>query len=760
MDQIAGVEDEREGALSPVELDAVAEAVSEAMGLGESLETPPDPDEPKDVAEARRQRLAGMRALYGESFPLAMETGQEIAGEHWVAWVRDLWERHEKARQRRMVLVQKLRLFREGVQWITPMGGRWEEPPKPKHAVRVVHNLFGPALDQRANLLSEQRPGFRTKPKTQNPDSLKRAEAAQLALEYQYDQQQMWELIREAAYWNGTDGVAAWLVYWDADAGPWHKEFQYAVDPETGEESEEPVRDPETGEPVVLSEYPMGDIRTRTYRTEQVAVSANATASQRPWYVVLREPIPQAEAVAFHGDAVAGESGAGGRDAADFFAPVGSVSGWQGADEERFEGQDLVWRYMAFCEPSEYLPKGLTVIVVGEKCVHVGELDIGRVPVVRVPDGSTDPSWFPRPESRHWTDHQMRINAVLSKWVESVAHNAGGRLAYRAQAVNLHELVGGQFTGIEVRSAGSIRDAIEPIPAFSLATDAKELLSLAIRAFEELSGFHSASRGQASSGASGRAILAAREGLERIYAPSVNAMARAMTDWARLCLEWMRWGYDLPRKVQLVGAGRMDLALELSKDEIDPETLVEIDPETLMPMPNAYKQFLLDQSLEKKIIDVKEYRQRMPFSFIGNMDRPADHHTARAKRIAAQIIQGTPAEALPPIRWQDNEAVHQDVLESEVLLRDDLDPAIIEVANARWMALAQQAMMKQGGQPAAPAPGGELQAGGSGSPFKPGPEKQPLLGMLPGMAAAPQDVEQGLQGEQMAGALFDRTRVV
>jgi hypothetical protein len=67
------------------------------------------------------------------------------------------------------------------------------------------------------------------------------------------------------------------------------------------------------------------------------------------------------------------------------------------------------------------------------------------------------------------------------------------------------------------------------------------------------------------------------------------------------------------------------------------------------------------------------------------------------------------------MRWVDDESIHQDVLQRELLLQDDVEPSIIAAAMERWTALANQAGQKQGGGPpqGGPAPAG---AGPDGGP--------------------------------------------
>jgi hypothetical protein len=103
------------------------------------------------------------------------------------------------------------------------------------------------------------------------------------------------------------------------------------------------------------------------------------------------------------------------------------------------------------------------------------------------------------------------------------------------------------------------------------------------------------------------------------------------------------------------------------------------------------------------------------------------------------------------MRWQDNEAIHQDVLEREILLQDDLSPEIIQVANERWLALAEQATQKQGGVPGAPPMGGgpNNPAPSGGPPAASVPQMSP--GALPLAANNPPMGVVGLMQEGMGG---------
>jgi hypothetical protein len=377
---------------------------------------------------------------------------------------------------------------------------------------------------------------------------------------------------------------------------------------------------------------------------------------------------------------------------------------------DRLRSQDTVERFTIYVAPNaDVLPDGLMLVIVGDTVVYGPEkLLWGTIPVTAFRDGSSDPSYFPRPVMEQWLDHQIRVNALLSKWFENIRVNAGGRFLTRPNAIATETFMGGVTSMIEVRGAGSMGDSIQPVQGFSVGNDVKEALALEKTAFENASGWNAVSRGQVT-GESGRAIIASREQLERVFSPAVNALAWAFTEWGKVALAGMAWGYSLPRSLGAVGKGRPDLARAVSQSDFDGQSDVKVEPATLMPMPMAFRLYLLDNWLQTGVIDLKEYRRRQMFAVARDIGSPDEDQEARAKRVSDAIRMGEP---VPEMRWQDDEAIHQDVLQREILLQDDLAPAVIAAANERWMALANQAAQKSGAMmPPMPGGGGAPEGG-------------------------------------------------
>lgn len=680
------------------------ELVRSALGemnapMGPNDQMRPNPPE-NDDRTPDEQVAALQRAMYGADFPAAdPNTADDL--QRWASWARGLWESRREAVQQHLHLVERNRLFRAGMQWISSTGlGPWREPARPRDAARVVYNMVDKALDQRLQIIMDQKPGFSVTPTTQDPEDRRKAQAQQLALEYQHESQMMPRIGREAGFWAQTDGVAFWHLTWDPDKGPW---------------------DERMGE-VPGQRKPLGDISCQTLRVEQVRVSPNATATVAPYWVIIREVIARSEA--------AFRYGVTGLDASESMLSIANTPTFSGAEGvgnwvltqttigegQRLRDQDVTERFTVYMAPHpDALPEGLQVVVVGDKVVFGPEkLFWGVIPIVPVRDGSSDPSFYPRPVMEQWLDHQMRVNALLSKWVENIRVNAGGRFLTRPNAISTETFMGGVTSMIEIRGAGPMSDTIQPVQGFSVGNDVKEALALEKTAFEDASGWNAVSRGQVT-GESGRAIIASREQLERVFSPAVNAMAQAYTDWAKITLAGMAWGYDVPRALGAVGKGRPDLARAVSTSDFDGQSDVKVEAATLMPMPMAFRLYLLDNWLQTGVIDLKEYRRRQMFAVAKDMGTPDEDQEARAMRVAEAIRMGYEP---PEMRWQDNEAIHQDVLERQILLQDDLDQTVIAAAQERWMALANQAAQKQGGMPPGPpgAPAGPPEGAPGGGP--------------------------------------------
>lgn len=695
-------------------------------GLLPAHQTDTDPDNtPPSAQEGLASAQPGqdpelvkdaMAALYGSDFPLLKETPDD--GD-WVAWGDALWARFSPGKQQLLHLVERNRSFYGGAQWLSSAGlGPWREPPKPRDTVRVVDNMIQPALDMRTQLVQEQRPGFQCTPNSGDSDATKKAEALQNGLEYQWHQQRMQQISAECEHRCGTDGTTFIEGHWDPDAGPWYEVPQWVA--------------PEQAQPG--HRFPMGDVKCRVLKIEQVCVSPDATATRSPLIWVIREKIARLRAVREHGPVAGDQTDVSGTDDGMQHVAVTRNGYIMPGQDALLEDQETVTRITVYVDKCEFLPKGLMLVTVGRTlAVPPIPLPYGCVPIARWTDGSTDPSFFVLPVMCNWIDDQMRCNAIWSKWVEAIRKGANTNLLARSGTVAGETMIGGTLNVFEVKGGAPLDEVVKTFGPFDISGSALQALQAAQKRFEDRSGWSDTMRGSFASDQSGRAILAVREQVERIFAPCINAAAQAITDWAtNIARPIMKAMYDLPRSIAVEGNSRPDLGRLLSSDDIDDATKVWVEPETLMPMPSSLRRAVLDDMLQKGLITPQNYMQRQPFGWVRNLDSPDQDQSARANRVAETIRQ-TGSDATMPVLWQDNEAIHQDVLERQLILNDDLPPQVRAVANERWMRLGAQAMSKQQGMQIPP---GEPQPQG-GAPGAPAPTE----GGLPGQTTAT-----GLQG--------------
>lgn len=655
------------------------------------------------------EERAAIAALYGDDCPLL--AGDPQAAD-WVSWGWHLWNSLGPGQQAAVHLVERNRLFDKDMQWISAIGfGPWREPLKGQDEARIVENVIHPALAQRVEIIAEQRPGFLCEPAQQNQDAKKQAQARQLALEYQWEQQMMRQISRECARWSGTDGVTFLETYWDINAGPWQAIPQY--------------EDPDSDQPPSWSSpMPLGDVRCRNLRIEQVRVSAEATATRKPWLWVVREKMPKAWAVRLYGKEVANEIGSYSYNDNLQHVPAAKMGFILPELDEIMRQQETVDVIRVYAERSAYLPFAMQMTIVGDKLVVPPmPIPIGRVPLVAWRDGTIDPAFYPQPEMNWWINCQVRINALLSKLVQGIRKHAGINLLARENTISGETLVSGGMNIWGVKGGGPLSDIVQEVGGRAVSTDVIAALQQAVAQFEKITGWNDTTRGSFSGQPSGRAILAMREQVERVFAPMVTAASEAMCAWGEQTLAWMKWGYSLPRAIRVSGQSRPDLGqIIVQGQDFDDVAQVTIDPETLMPMPRALRLAILEDMYDKQLLTPQEYRRRMPYAYTGSLNSPDEDHEARAFRVAEMIKRSGNPMALP-ILWQDNEAIHQDVLERQVILNDDLDPNIRLAAHQRWVMLAEQAAMKQQGM-TEPPPGSPDLGAPPPQPPQPPPEQQ------------------------------------
>jgi hypothetical protein len=242
----------------------------------------------------------------------------------------------------------------------------------------------------------------------------------------------------------------------------------------------------------------------------------------------------------------------------------------------------------------------------------------------------------------------------------------------------------------------------EHLEARNASTDLWQLLQFKIKKLEDKSGFNDLARGQVLGQAgggmqdvSGRAVLGAREMLERTFGPMVQAAAEGASEWAEIVVRYAAWMFgDTPRQITNVG-GRGDLAKAVTREDLEGECMVYCDPATLMPMPAQQRQEQLNEFRKEGLISLQTWAKRSPYAETRNVQMDDLDHWQRAQWINSVLEeqweqfapqqpqmdpmsgQPVPPEPMPaaqlygpsglPIWWQDDPKAHLTALQEIIL---------------------------------------------------------------------------------------------
>ncbi len=723
---------------------------------GKGSHTGTNPTTEDELAKSNQEHMARM---YGSEFPGLKDpkwkemTAQE-KGSAWLAWAGDrISEQRGEAADRKLHYARH-RLFRQGLQWISTRDNRkWRESDSSNNRIRAVFNMVGPALDFRLSLLREQQPGWRYESIAGGGTAGREtAEAQQSVVEYVFKTEKMWRLVQSGAAEAQTDGISWLEVFIDKTAGPQiervlrigkaderykgHKAAGHRV----GADGRLEIPLGGTGEPLGKNDKPGtftgGKISTRVINAHETwvdpeALSINGPGQKAKWFIIRRPRDIRSARLETGVQELESDDSARHMDLLDLASDAALMGVQRGIPAFPQHGSyrgghntgNLVWEYKIYIAgDSKGIGKGGKWIrIIADRLIKDGPLPEGRIPMVRITDGSPDVGMYLRPEMSDWIGDQLVINALGSKIIEHARTHSGSRLL-ALQGTTIKET----WNNI----VGSITEYQGPKPEVmnmpQASSDTWNFFQTAIGILEDKTGWTDLARGKVAGDASnfedisGRAVLGAREMFERQFGPMVRATADAMTDWADLVLVYARFLYSVPRLIPM--AGRPDLAKRIDRTMLGDQSVVSVDPETLMPLPRALRNQMLFDHLKEGLITPREYQKRSSFAEIRNLGMGEADQWNRAQWINTLLEEGweeyfdmDPLDLYGPdsgilVFWQDDSNSHMSALEELIL--DERKPwKLRKIAADRWGIYSELGKSKdfppeleQQGAPRPPAP--------------------------------------------------------
>jgi hypothetical protein len=719
--------------------------------------------------------LRRLRRQYGNDFPDLTQTDPKKAAPLWKSWLEKKREEQEQTMRDRRLHWARHRNFRVGNQHISSRDGRtWREPNAGKNQLRSTINLIGPSLDFRHGVIAEQKPGFRHELSKATIETRERAEAQQAVAEHYFHHAHQWRVARDATYHAQTDGVCFVQGYVNWLAGPKMQNVKripqddprvagflaqgYKQDPEGFVIV--PLTDSgEMGPPEQeISELPTGDLAFRSVLAHDTFVdpearTLNGEGETAKWFAVRRLRDIHAARLETGNDQLQAETLDTVMDPSDY--PLETMQGWSRGlppfpTGQRSRLKEAAYEWTIYIAPNgQDLQEGMWIQLIGEHITDgAEELPGGVYPFARFTDGSTDPSFYPRPEMSDWLGDQILVNALATTLTQQARTSGMGRLmALKGTLIKeSYDAITGSLLEYEGMKP-------EQLAAAKASPDVWQLMQFAIRKLEDKTGWNDLARGQVLGEAgggmqdvSGRAVLGAREMLERTFGRMVQATAEGMTEMAEVTVRLAAWLYgDTPRMIPATD-GRGDLAKYVTSEQLEGDTSVYVDPATLMPQPAQLRQQTLIDLLTRGWITLAEYQKRAPYADIRNVYMGDIDHFQRAQWINTLIEQNTeqyvamePPELYTtlPVLWQDEPGVHLTAL-NELILNERKPWPMRKLAMDRAGIYEQLAQAKLDPMQPVPlevlgVPLNRMQAQQAAATAVPTPGGQP--GVVPGNAA-------------------------
>lgn len=653
---------------------------------------------------------------FGAGFPkdLKKATAQEI--KHWLHNQRQM---QESVMRERRLIARRLRHFRAGYQWISTRDNKTYHVPKAdKNTIQITDNRFGPALDFRHNVVTENRPGFKHMITKSTVAAREQAEAQQAVAQYYYFKLRAWNVFSEALYHAQTDGVAFIQVFIDPNMGENYEQAEMIA---PGDERYEGLvaegyerRDDgmilvsvnEFGDllspdaPVAIASK--GDLSSRVvlaYDTlaDPEAKTFNGTTNPAKWFAVRRVRDVHIARIETGNDKLEVEVNDDNDDGfGEMLSTQRSSLPFPVSRQRIKEG---VYDTTVFLRDNEDFSEGAWIRTVGTEVIATGDsLPGGKIPFAAVGDGSPDPELYKRPIATDWVASQMAINSVESMIAAHIrAYGAGRILA----------LKGTQLYDTLTNGMAQVTEYEGAKPEFSSGTpmgqDAWSFLNFLIKKFEDDTGHSAFARGQVTGqqggglqDVSGRAVLATREVFERQFGPLIRAAAEGATEWAELIVAHAAFLFkDEPAQLIPVVGDRPDLARRISAEQLEGECLVFADPQTMMPMPAALRHQVLFDYRKEGLISDSTFLRRSPYSDITNLHNGDADQWQRAQKVNMQLEERieefaalTPIEMFSPDRglpilWADEPLTHMEALR-EIILNDRHRWALRKLAMDRY----------------------------------------------------------------------------
>jgi hypothetical protein len=648
--------------------------------------------------------------------------------------------------------------FFKGDQYVALLRGKLTRAPNVPGRVRMVINKIRPAVRTEISRLTSQKPQASVVPASSEEEDIQSAEAGKNLWEYVYETKDIAKAFADAAFWVSTCGLGYVKTIWDSDADDYE-----APNPETQEPSE--------GDICVTAPTPFNimvpnslelDIQRQPYILHVYTMSIEEAKDRWP-DVITPDHTPNVVST-------------------NEIMETRYLN-LVGAEETAKPDSCLIIEAWVKEGATNLLPEGGMFITCDRRVVYSSleglPYDHGDFPFTKLENV---------PSGTYWTTSvledlipiQKEINRARSQLIEN--RNSTAKSGYFVQRGSIDVTKWTSRPGQLVEINPGFKEPV-PIQVPTMPGYLKDEQQYYSEDFEDISGQHQVSKGQAPSGVTAAtAINFLQERDDSYMAPVYKSFERGIQAVAKQVLELCVQFWDEARLVRSVGPNNAISVHLLKGADIKTGTDIRIESGSVLPVSKSAKNAMFMDMITRGIIpedkglELMELPNMQSYYEEADADKRAAHREntvfqtmdpeqvkttlgirdvmkqqflmqngmqneqqARSNPTLAQTVDKFDAPIVPVNDWDDDDQhiqAHGLFLKSQTY--QTLDPIVQKEAKAHYdahIAKKQQKMLSQ------MMMGGTAGGGGQGGPTQGAP------GLPPGGSAPPK----GPQGGHNAG---------
>jgi hypothetical protein len=469
--------------------------------------------------------------------------------------------------------------MRRGLQWVQLEAGNKViiAPPEIQERVRISINKIKGIHQTRLAKIVKDIPKLECVPGGEEEEDKELARKGTKLLGYVWQEERMVEKMIDGGGWSIDCGSGFFHVYWDPTKGPKvpvYKQWdgKEEIDPKLYQVDQDGYLLDANGQKIT-EEITVGDVGIDIVSSFDIVNDQISPTVEDSGWIAIRKGMRVKDAKfrwpEFKDDIKAS------KDTSDRAYLQRRLMSMVGGVSEAFAGEDVqnedMCEVVYFYERQDLdYPKGKYLIMIGDKIVESQDLPLDdgvTYPIIKIDDVAMSGSFWGSGTVEDVSPIQKGFNRTISQIVENANNHGNVKLKVPRGAELEEDAYDDSGTEIFYYNPGFEPSQLNPA---TMPSHVINLLNFYDKAFEDVSGQHEVTRGQAPPGVkSGKAIIALQEQDDTRLAPTKIKVYRAFERMGVLILKFYERYQTEDRTLRLIGESINDVEnVVLRKSEI------------------------------------------------------------------------------------------------------------------------------------------------------------------------------------------------